>query len=248
MATERTADQMEELGRLFAGAGIKDVTLPVVSFFRSREITNLLRKYTNNIRIEDLWRPYFSVSTSLANAEPVIHTTGPLWRAARASSAIPGLFSPVPTSDGDLLVDGGIMNNAPVDVMRGLCQRGPVIGINLDAHSEKAARYNFGPSLSGWRVLWSRFNPFAETIQAPSIFTTLLRTTEAGSIHRMRTGEVLGQADLLISPPVEQYRLLDFGSCEALIRVGYDTTRAVLDSWLSENPSLRPRLGLGSSS
>lgn len=241
MATDRNPDEMDELGRLFANAKLKDLTLPIVSFFRSREISRLLRKYSDDVRIEDLWRPFFCVSTSLGHAEPVIHTRGPLWQAARSSSAIPGLFSPVPTRDGDLLVDGGIMNNVPVDIMRGFCERGPVVAINLSAKPEKAQRYEFGASINGWNVLFSRLNPFATPIQAPSIFTTLLRTTEAGSIHRTRTSEVLSMADLLISPPVDQFRLLDFGSHNELIRLGYEWTSNALEQWACNDPQIKAR-------
>ena len=241
MVTDRTPDEMDELGHLFAGSKLKDLTLPIVSFFRSREISRLLRSHTDNVRIEDLWRPFFCVSTSLGHAEPVVHSRGPLWQAARASSAIPGLFSPVPTADGDLLVDGGVMNNVPVDVMRGLCERGPVIAINLSAKPEQAGHYEFGASISGWQVLASRINPFARPIQAPSIFSTLLRTTEAGSIHRTRTSEVLSMADLLLSPPVDQFRLLDFSSHDELIRLGYDWTKAALNDWFQRDVELKPR-------
>ncbi len=241
MATDRSPDEMDQLGKVFAEAKLKDITLPMVSFFRSREISHLLRTYTKNVRIEDLWRPFFCISTSLGHAEPVVHTRGALWQAARASSAIPGLFSPVPTADGDLLVDGGVMNNVPVDVMRGFCERGPVIAINLSAKPEKAERYEFGASLSGWQVLASRLNPFTSTIQAPSIFSTLLRTTEAGSIHRTRTTEVLSMADLLISPPVDQFRLLDFGSRAELVRLGYEWTTSALNEWMRSDPQIKAR-------
>ena len=241
IATDRTPDEMDELGRLFATARLKDLTLPLVSFFRSREMTRLLHRHTASVRIEDLWRPFFAISTSLARAEPVVHTTGPLWQAARASSAIPGLFSPVPTASGDLLVDGGIMNNVPVDVMRTFCERGPVIAINLSARSEPTDHFSFGAEVSGWRVLWSRLNPFAQAIEAPSIFNTLLRTTEAGSAHRMRTTQVLSQADLLISPPVEQFRMLDFGSREELVALGHRHVAAALEQWLGENPDFKKK-------
>ncbi len=241
MAMDQTPDQMDELGRLFAAARLRDLTLPLVSFFSSRELSRLLHTHAGNTRIEDLWRQFFAISTSLSRAEPVVHTKGPVWQAVRASAAIPGLFSPVPTADGDLLVDGAIMNNVPVDIMRELCERGPIIAINLSARNESGVRYDIGASVSGWRVLWSRLNPFAATVQAPSIFSTLLRTTEAGSTHRMRTSQVLGQADLLISPPVEPFKLFDFGSHRELIELGHRHVSAVLESWIVDNPEFKKR-------
>ncbi len=133
------------------------------------------------------------------------------------------------------------MNNVPVDVMRTLCERGPVVAINLSAKPEQAGRYGFGASISGWQVLASRLNPFAQPISAPSIFTTLLRTTEAGSIHRMRTSEVLKMADLLITPPVDQFRLLDFGSRDELARLGYSWTTDALNNWFAEDPPIKAK-------
>ncbi len=232
MATGRNAEQMAELGRIFARSRIMDLTLPVVSFFSSRAITRLLQEHTAGVRIEDLWRPFFCVSTSLSAAEPVVHRQGPLWKAVRASCAIPGVFAPVTSDTGEILVDGAIMNNVPVDVMRAHCESGLVFAVNLSAPAEKEDPYSFGPWVSGWRVAWSRLNPFARAVRAPSILTTMLRTTEAGSIHRMRTSEVLSMADLVISPDVERFRRLDFRNYEALEQLGYEGTRTALAGWL----------------
>jgi lysophospholipid hydrolase len=242
MATDRDADEMEALGRLFAQTKLTDLTLPIVSFFRSKALTSLLHKHGKGRRIEDLWRPFFCVSTSLTKGEPVIHRSGPLWKATRASTAIPGLFSPVTSADGDLLVDGAIMNNVPVDVMRAMCEQGPVIAIDLTPTIVRSDAYAFGPDVSGWQVLWSKVNPFAQTVEVPSIFSTLLRTTEAGSAHRTRTGEVLAMADLVIRPPMDHRGLLDFGSMDEFMKRGYEATAAALETWLEENPEIDQKL------
>ncbi|MGE0569782.1 MAG: patatin-like phospholipase family protein [Dehalococcoidia bacterium] len=232
MATGRDAEQMADLGRVFARSRIMDLTLPIVSFFSSRAITKLLQEHTAGVRIEDLWRPFFCISTSLSTAEPVVHRDGPLWKAVRASCAIPGVFAPVTSEAGEILVDGAIMNNVPVDVMRAHCESGPVFAVNLSAPAEKEDPHSFGPWVSGWRVAWSRVNPFARTVRAPSILTTMLRTTEAGSIHRMRTSEVLSMADLVITPDVERFRRLDFRNYKALEELGYEASRAAIAGWL----------------
>ncbi len=134
-------------------------------------------------------------------------------------------------SDGDLLVDGAIMNNVPVDVMRTQCEAGPVVAMNLSTPGEREEPYAFGPWVSGWRVAWSRINPFSPTLRAPSILATLLRTTEVGSIHRMRSEEVLRMADVVINPDVQRFRRLDFGNHEQLARIGYESTREALAEW-----------------
>ena len=72
--------------------------------------------------------------------------------------AIPGVFAPV-LHNSELLVDGGAINNFPIDVMRDICERGTVIGIDASPARCKLEEYDFGPSISGWQVLWKRLNP-----------------------------------------------------------------------------------------
>lgn len=76
----------------------------------------LAREY-EGIRIEDFWTSFFCVSANISRAEVVVHDRGEAWRAVRASISLPGIFPPV-FQDGDLRVDGGVLNNLPADVMR----------------------------------------------------------------------------------------------------------------------------------
>lgn len=69
--------------------------------------------------IEDLWVPFYCVSTNLSKQMPSIHQYGSLWQYVRASMTIVGLVPPV-VKDGEMLVDGGYLNNLPIDVMYGL--------------------------------------------------------------------------------------------------------------------------------
>ena len=69
---------------------------------------------------EDAWLNGFCVSTNLTRGEVEVHRTGPAWIGLRASFSIPGVFPPMRTADGDLLVDGGVLDNMPVGIMRGL--------------------------------------------------------------------------------------------------------------------------------
>lgn len=59
---------------------------------------------------------YFCVTTNLTQGEASVHSSGTLWRLVRASMTVVGLVPPV-SVDGDLLIDGGYLNNIPVDVM-----------------------------------------------------------------------------------------------------------------------------------
>src|SRR5207249_8431970 len=75
--------------------------------------------------IEDLPLPYFCVSTNLTRSESMIHRAGSLRKWVAASMAVPGVGPPI-FAGREILVDGGVLNNLPIDIMRGL-GRGPVL-------------------------------------------------------------------------------------------------------------------------
>lgn len=79
--------------------------------------------------------------------------------------------------------------------------------------------YRFGTSISGWRVLWSRINPFVERMDMPTLAANLIRAVRINSIYQIKTEESL--ADLLIQPYVVQFVSLDFAAYESVAEIGY---------------------------
>lgn len=133
-----------------------DYTFPYAAFTSTKNISNLLKElYVGDI--EDTWKPFFTISANLTQVKEVMHTTGPLWKAVRASMAFPGIFAPILDAEGNVLLDGGAANNLPVDRMREMCPTGTVIGVDLITGSSVSGDYHFGDSLSGWRALTGRF-------------------------------------------------------------------------------------------
>jgi predicted acylesterase/phospholipase RssA len=94
-----------------------DYTLPVVSFLTGRKISRVMTSIGGNMDIEDMWLPFFCISASLTRGEMKVHSSGNAALGAIASTRAPGLFPPV-TWDHELLVDGGLVNMVPSDVMR----------------------------------------------------------------------------------------------------------------------------------
>jgi NTE family protein len=84
-------------------------------------LTMMLRSLTLPIarisEFDDLPTPFRAVATDLSTGEPVVMRAGDLTTAMRASMSTPGVFSPV-EREGRLLVDGGIAENLPIDVVR----------------------------------------------------------------------------------------------------------------------------------
>lgn len=211
-----------------------DLTAPAAALTGGRRIVAMLRHYFGERMIEDLWHRFFAVSSNLTTGELQVHTTGPTWRAVRASISIPGLFPPVNSGTGDVLVDGAVMNNLPVDVMQTLSGGGPILAVNLRGELPmKAADLPHHGVLSGWRVFGRRLNPWVEAPALPGIVDVLLRTTEMGSVLSSKRLE--READLVFHPPVDDFSLLDFSACDSLIEVGYRHATEVLEQAPSDS-------------
>ena len=232
-ALHRSYEHASRTARRFGDpAVIVDRTLPVVSIARSRGVTRLLREMYEAVRIEDLTTPYFCVSANLSRARPHLHERGELWRAIRASSAIPGVFTPI-LDGGDLLVDGGVMNNFPVDLARTHFGNGPLIASNAYGRERERGEYAFDDEISGWRVLAERLRPKSRRrIKAPTILTTLTQATSLNSHYLM---DAIGRgADLLVRYPTDGVRSLEFERVEELLEMGWTHGRTALAGWRPE--------------
>ncbi len=118
-AADWSISEMTEVYRssFLAENPLSDWTFPFVSLVAGRAVSRLLQDAYGKRDIEDLIRPFFCVSTSLTQGRTFVHRRGVVWKWLRASAAIPGVLPPV-FAQGQVLVDGGVMNNLPVDVMR----------------------------------------------------------------------------------------------------------------------------------
>jgi predicted acylesterase/phospholipase RssA len=216
-------------------ASLDDMTLPFLSFKRGGKHSRLIRGFFGGTQIEDLWCPYFCVSTNLNRSQIAIHTTGSLSEAVIASTRAPGIFPPV-VIDGELHVDGGLINNVPVDVMSDFANGGIVIGVDVSPPHELGEVHNYGHDVSGWQAAWSRFNPNRQKRSyRPSILIVLMRVIEFGGISYRRARAEM--ADLYISPDVLRFKRNDFEQFAGMGDAGYAAAHPVLTKWLAEGHS-----------
>lgn len=227
MAMGRDYEDVKALSAAFANKrALFDYTLPLASLMKSAKLTRFCRTVYREARIEDLWIPFFCVSSNLADGREVVHDRGPLWEVVRSTISLPGLFTPVPTANGDLLIDGAVLNTFPVDIMlQRLGGKGNIIGVNVSDIPEQFNYYDYGTSLSGWQVLLSRINPFATSIRIPCMVETLLRATDIKTIERLN--DARSSLEVLVEPNVRSISLLDFSSYEKISELGYEEARQV---------------------
>ncbi len=193
----------------------KEYGLPIISLIRSRRLDSMAQHIWGTAEIEDLWLSYFCISCNLSTSEMLIHERGPLWKAIRASASLPGVFVPV-LEQGNILVDGGIVNNLPGDIMRERsCRRVLVV----DVGSEHEFKFKFREIPSPWSFLRGRFLPYTKAIEVPLIADVLIRTTDVASSQKTR--EVKRDADVCLRPPIDPYGVLEFEKLDEIADVGY---------------------------
>ncbi len=206
------------------GRPFSDYTLPLVSLIRGKRMTRLLESLVN-ADIEDLPIPYFCVSSKLDRGEVHVHRSGSLVEAIRASAALPGVLPPA-VVDSELVVDGAVLNNLPVDIME-QCPVGAIIAVDVSSRHVRQVDYPETPS--SWAVLRSRLLPFTRRQSVPGLTTLILRSTEIGTLLQSRAhGE---RADLLINPPVRQFGLTDVKVYDQVVEAGYRHAREVFENW-----------------
>ncbi len=206
----------------------KEYSLPFISLIRSRRLDSMAKKIWGGIDIEDLWLNFFCISCNLSTTATMIHERGPLWKAIRASASLPGVFVPV-LSDGHILVDGGLVNNLPGDVMRERACRTLIV---VDVGSEHEFTFSLPEFPSPWQFLRSRILPFAARIEVPHIVDVLMRTTDVSSSQKTR--DVKRNADVCLRPPIDAYGVLQFESLDEIAEVGYRYAKAKIEELRGE--------------
>jgi NTE family protein len=198
---------------------LSDYTLPLIALVRGKKVSDLMRANFGDIRIEELPKPFFCVSSDLTTGRIHEHRSGLLWRALRASVALPGILPPV-THHGHLLVDGGVMNNLPVDVMRQR-ESGPIIASDVTGEIDLQVRDDRYGERPVWWLLWQRMRG------TPSIVSILMRSGTVGSEAQRRL--VREQADYLFEPPLPDVGLRDWKMFDRAIAEGYAHAQAMIE-------------------
>lgn len=142
-----------------------DLTYPVVALMTGRNFNRVIEKTLLRGAIEDLWLPYFCITTDATAVQERIHTDGSLWRYVRASMSLTGYLPPMcDPVDGHWLLDGGYVNNLPADAMFKM-GADKVIAIDIGG-AFSIDTVPFGDAVSGPWILWQRL--FGRSGEYPS--------------------------------------------------------------------------------
>ena len=171
--------------------------------YRRRQFEGMLRKYLHDWTLEQLPVPCLAVTVDLVSGQPVVRERGDAVQAILESINLPVLSPPI-CRDGRALVDGGLVNNIPADV---LTTRGCnfMLAVNVTAKIKS----EFGVN---------RPETPTPRMRAPSSVQTLLRTIEVQNFNLNKVG--VQPAQVVIEPEVIDFELSEFMRAKELANAG----------------------------
>jgi NTE family protein len=203
-----------------------DYTVPLVSLLRGTRARAMLLRTFGSSTIEELSRGFFCVSCDLLSGELVVHRRGSLLEAVGASMSLPGVFAPL-ARGGRLLVDGGVLNNLPVEPMAATGE-GPVIAVDVTARFlPPGPRGAERRRARQWASRARRAVVGVDT-PLPRLKDTLARSIGIGSVDAVERAR--RRADLLITPETGVVGLLEFDQLDRMVEIGRQAARAALDA------------------
>ena len=221
--------------------GLLDLTLDG-GLVKGKVVTDFFRAHFEDRDIRELPRPFAAVATHLTSGREIWLQQGSLIDAIRASMAIPGLFTPA-QRDGELLVDGALVNPVPVSLCRAL-GADIVIAVDLNADrlggylsethaaetalkTEPAGRIDAMLGRIRSRLGWLRSGP-PSSDDMPSVIDVLTGSINIMQVRITRSRLAGEPADILIRPQLSHMAFMDFHRAAPAIEEGRRAAEEVL--------------------
>lgn len=199
-----SAAELTELAGSTSWRDLSQLLVPRRSLLGNERMERLFEQLLHKRTFEQLQLPFAAVCTDLYTAEKVVLQEGSVARAVRASCSIPGIFPPL-EGNRQLLVDGGLVENVPVNTVRAMGAR-QVIAVDLYASA-------------------------ADNSQIEGIMGVLARSFEI--MQRQQSQAEFYAADVPIAPRMAGESLIDLHRADDYIELGYQATMACRDRLLA---------------
>ncbi|XP_073170151.1 patatin-like phospholipase domain-containing protein 7 isoform X6 [Lepidochelys kempii] len=195
-AEERSYNQMRIKARQWAMEmnsvfkTVLDLTYPITSMFSGASFNNGISNIFKDKQIEDLWIPYFTITTDITASAMRVHTDADVARSMGAKV---------------------------------------VIAIDVGSRDEMDLT-NYGDTLSGWWLLWKRWNPLVEKVKVLNMAEIQTRLAYVCCVRQL---EMVKNSEYCeyIRPPIDRYGTLDFGKFDEICEVGYQHGKTVFNVW-----------------
>ena len=148
--------------------------------------------------------------------------------------SLPGVYPPVYNeSEAQLLIDGGVVNNVPIDTMRNYLEGyGKIISMAVSGLSNETFKYDYPLVLTWKTILWNKFFARPKTLKVPSIVDTFLHGLNLASCQKSLASASL--SDIHINPKLVGFKILDPSRIDELRQIGYDSAKESLANWRAD--------------
>jgi NTE family protein len=219
-----------------------DVVFPHSGLVDGRKVTELLRGILGDRSFDDLSVPFAAVATDLRDGSEVVLSSGDVIDAVRASIAVPGVFTPFVTDDA-LLVDGGLVDPVPVNVVRSLGAEF-VIAVDLNRYVVGSKQeHRTGGGLRRKRIRKGDGSSLVDSLideisslmsdeekkkksKGPSLIDVMVTSINIMESSITENKLKVDSPELLIAPKLGHIRFMEFFRAEEAMEVGY---RAAMD-------------------
>ncbi len=201
----KSTEEIENLAHSINFKALLSISLTKLGLFSNVKIAKFIHEHIGDVKIEDAPIPLRIITTDITDLEKVTITKGNLAQALMASCAVPGIFSPI-EFDNKLLVDGGLVENAPLQTLKEL-------GIEKTITVCLASRH-----------MHRRPKNLIEVIM-----------NSHSCMLQMLNKESCGDNDIIIAPDLEHFNAFKSSEIENITEVGYVEGMRVLRNLEDKN-------------
>ncbi len=194
---------------------IFDFTIPIRSFVRGKRIAKVAKNIFGDLTFSDMVIPFYVVCVDLITGNEVIINDGPVHLAVMASSAIPGIFRPVPWKD-TYLVDGSVINKVPANVLHQY-KADLVISVNVTPDREQFVEIKERPAFSLGALL-RKWKFLRNILDSPNVFQVITRSLNITNTQMSRVGAQFTNFE--IKPAIEHFDFLNFKNFDPIVKAG----------------------------
>jgi len=216
-------DRMAEENRRAWPRMGSDLAVPFVSLLGDRRLRKSMKRMFGDIAIEDLWLGFRCATVDLSWCHLVSKKRGPLHQWVRASASIPGIHPPV-VSGGRLYVDGGLIENVPIRLLRE-AGAGTMIAIDASPFRRQTVDERIEEAPAGVDFLLRRVPVLGGGF--PGILSLIYRALSVAQQSQREEHRAI--SDLYIEPPVDRFGVTDYDHIQKIIEFGYEETKRRLE-------------------
>lgn len=208
-----------------------------------KKIEEFLESVIDIKEMSKLETKFACVATDTLTGVEVIFDKGDLIKAIRASISFPGVFVPV-YYEGMFLIDGGIKNPVPVDLLPKECDIKIAVDVGPFVVKDKLIKkYLTQKPVSHKNNIYDSFNKLVkhifninnnEKIKYPSLLETLVQTIAImqQSIYEYKIKNIENVIE--IRPDLDKYKLIDFNKAAEIMEIGYKEGKKIVKELIDE--------------